>query len=309
LTAAAGACTLQPMPRPSEPLVVSVQNQFAEVLVDGRQRPATIAGRLRHARPVVGDRVELRETADGSLRIERVCERRGTLTRVGFRGRQQVVAANVDVLVIVAAAADPPLRANLIDRYLVAAWRGRTDAALALTKTDLPHDEPEVARVRTLLAGLGHAVVEVCVPLHLGVERLREVVGARTAVLAGHSGVGKTTLTNALSGRRDAVGEVNATIGRGRQTTTMARWIPLDGGGALIDTAGVRSFGIAGIPPEELQRAFPEIAAAAEGCAWQPCLHAGGEQGCAVPAAVSAQRLESYRRLLAELAEAPALGS
>src|SRR5689334_25361518 len=88
-------------------LVTGVFNQFATVLVDGEERQATIAGRLRHARPVVGDRVELRETPDGSLRIESVRERHGTLIRTGFRGREQVVAANVDLLVIVAAMSDP----------------------------------------------------------------------------------------------------------------------------------------------------------------------------------------------------------
>jgi ribosome biogenesis GTPase len=285
--------------------VLAVHNQFAAVRTDEGDGVATLAGRLRRSRPVVGDVVGLRETPDGSLRIEEIEERRGTLTRAAFRGRPQVVAANVDLLVIVAATADPPLRANLIDRYLVAAWRGGIDAALALTKIDLPHDTVEVARVTSLLRGLGHAVIEISIPRGEGIQEVRELIGQQRAVLAGHSGVGKTTLSNAITGRADPTGAVNEIIGRGRQTTTVARLIDLPGGGELIDTAGVRSFGIADVTPEELQEAFPEIAAVSGSCRWRPCLHHEGQNGCAVPGApgIGPERLASYRRILEELEE------
>jgi ribosome biogenesis GTPase len=285
--------------------VLAVHNQFAAVRTDEGDGVATLAGRLRRSRPVVGDVVGLRETPDGSLRIEEIEERRGTLTRAAFRGRPQVVAANVDLLVIVAATADPPLRANLIDRYLVAAWRGGIDAALALTKIDLPHDTDEVARVTSLLRSLGHAVIEVSIPRGEGIQEVRELIGQRRAVLAGHSGVGKTTLSNAITGRADPTGAVNEVIGRGRQTTTVARLIDLPGGGGLIDTAGVRSFGIADVTPEELQEAFPEIAAVSGSCRWRPCLHHEGQNGCAVPGApgIEPERLASYLRILEELEE------
>ena len=288
--------------------VLAVHNQFAAVRSDAGEGVATIAGRLRHARPVVGDVVQLRETPDGSLRIEEIEPRRGTLLRAGFRGRLQVVGANVDLLVIVAATTDPPLRANLIDRYLVAAWAGGLEAALALTKVDLPHDRVEVGRVTALLGRLGHAVVEVSIPENRGIEQVRELVGMRRAVLAGHSGVGKTTLSNALTGRLDAIGAVNEIIGRGRQTTTVARLIDLPGGGQLIDTAGIRSFGIAGVTPDRLQEAFPEIAALGLDCRWQPCLHHEDEDGCVVDVSpeIDPERLGSYRRILEDLeAERP----
>jgi ribosome biogenesis GTPase len=285
-----------------EGTVLAVHNQFAAVETDGRgEGVATIAGRLRRSRPVVGDRVELRELPDGSLRIEAVGPRSGTLVRRAFRGEEQVVAAHVDLLVIVASVAKPPLRPRLVDRYLVAAWAGGLDAALALTKIDVPHDEAEPARLRALMHELGHAVVDVAVPEGLGVQEVRDVIGQRTAVLAGHSGVGKTTLSNAITGRQDLTGAINEVIGRGRQTTTVARLIRLEGGGAIIDTAGVRSFDAAGVTRLDLQDAFPEIAAAGERCRWQPCLHEEGADGCAVSGAVSPERLDSYRRLLAEL--------
>lgn len=283
--------------------VLAVHNQFAAVRTETGDGVATIAGKLRRTRPVVGDVVRLHTTPDGSLRMDEIQERRGTLTRSAFRGRPQVVAANVDLLVIVAATADPPLRANLIDRYLVAAWRGGIEAALALTKIDLPHDVAEVARVTSLLRRLGHAVVEVSIPRGEGIQEVRELIGQRRAVLAGHSGVGKTTLSNAITGRADPTGAVNEIIGRGRQTTTVARLIDLPGGGELIDTAGVRSFGIADVTPEELQEAFPEIAAVSGECRWRPCLHHEGQNGCAVPGApgIEPDRLASYLRILEEL--------
>jgi ribosome biogenesis GTPase / thiamine phosphate phosphatase len=285
--------------------VLAVHNQFAAVRTETGDGVATIAGKLRRTRPVVGDVVRLHTTPDGSLRMDEIQERRGTLTRAAFRGRPQVVAANVDLLVVVAATADPPLRANLIDRYLVAAWRGGIETGLALTKVDLPHGREEIERVTSLLERLGHAVIEVSIPRGEGIQEVRELIGQRRAVLAGHSGVGKTTLSNAITGRADPTGAVNEIIGRGRQTTTVARLIDLPGGGELIDTAGVRSFGITDVTPEELQEAFPEIAAVSSQCRWRPCLHHEGQNGCAVPGApgIEPERLASYRRILEELEE------
>ena len=282
-----------------------MHNQFAVVRLGGEERESTIAGRLRRSRPVVGDRVEVRELTDGSLRVEAVLPRHGVLLRGGFRNQEKVVAANVDVLVIVAAVVSPPLRTGLIDRYLVAAWRGGIEAMLTLTKVDLAHDEVAIARVRELYGSLGHLVLTLSLRTGEGLGELRAALADRVTVLAGHSGVGKTSLTNALTGRSDATTAVNPVVGRGRHTTTGARYMDLPGGGALIDTAGIRSFGIAGVAADELQHAFPEIAAAAEHCRWEGCLHREGEDGCAVQGApgVSAERLASYRKLLAELEE------
>jgi ribosome biogenesis GTPase / thiamine phosphate phosphatase len=285
--------------------VTSVHNQFVVVRVHGEERESTIAGRLRRARPVVGDGVEVRELPDGSVRVEAVLPRHGILLRGAFRNEEKIVAANVDLLVIVAAVADPPLRMGLIDRYLVAAWRGEIEPAIALTKVDLPHDEHEVARMREIYGGLGCAIIGLSLRTGEGLEALRAALADRVTVLAGHSGVGKTSLTNALTGRADATGEVNPVSDRGRHTTTGARFMDLPGGGALIDTAGIRSFGIAGVAAGDLHKAFPEIAAAALSCEWSDCLHREGEEGCAVEGApgVSPERLASYRKLLSELLE------
>lgn len=288
-----------------EGLVTAVHNQFVVVRMGGEERESTIAGRLRRARPVVGDRVEVRELPDRSVRVEAVLPRHGTLLRGAFRNEEKIVAANVDVLVIVAAVADPPLRSGLIDRYLVSAWRGGIDAMLALTKVDLPYDEAEVARVREIYGGLGHRVIALSLRTGEGLDELRAALSDRVTVLAGHSGVGKTSLTNALTGRTDATGALNPVSDRGRHTTTGALYMDLPGGGALIDTAGIRSYGIAGVAADDLQHAFPEFTAPAEDCEWEGCLHREGEEGCAVEGApgVAPERLTSYRKLLAELEE------
>ena len=197
------------------------------------------------------------------------------------------------MLVIVAAVADPPLRTGLIDRYLVAAWRGGIEPMLALTKIDLPYDAGEVARAREIYEGLGHRVIELSLRTGTGVDELRGALAGRVAVLAGHSGVGKTSLTNELTGRTDATGALNPVSDRGRHTTTGARYIDLPGGGALIDTAGIRSFGIAGVAASELEKAFPEIAApprTANGKA--ACTRGrGGPRVNAAPAIARAARL------------------
>jgi len=282
-----------------------VHNQFVVVRIGGEERESTIAGRLRRSRPVVGDRVEVRELPDRSVRVEAVLPRHGILLRGAFRNEEKIVAANVDVLVIVAAVADPPLRVGLIDRYLVAAWRGGIEPLIALTKVDLPHGADEVARVREIYGALGVPVIRLSLRTGEGLDELRGALTDRIAVLAGHSGVGKTSLTNALTGRSDATGEVNPVSDRGRHTTTGAKYMDLPGGGALIDTAGIRSFGIAGVAAEDLQKAFPEFLVPAEDCEWEGCLHREDEDGCAVQGApgVSPERLASYRKLLAELEE------
>ena len=121
--------------------------------------------------------------------------------------------------------------------------------------------------MREIYGALGHRVIALSLRTRRGPRRAARSRSAdRVAVLAGHSGVGKTSLTNALTGRTDATGELNPVSDRGRHTTTGARYMDLPGGGALIDTAGIRSFGIAGVAAADLQQAFPEIAAAAEDC-------------------------------------------
>jgi ribosome biogenesis GTPase len=284
----------------AEPQVARVAGPSATLLVDGETREARIAPRLPDGPPVAGDRVAVRE-ADGDLVITGIHPRATTLQRGdGPSGRPRVVVANADLLAVVASVAEPPLRPRLVDRYLVAAWAGGLDPVLVLTKIDKPHDPAEVEEVAGRYRAIGYPVLVGSAKDPALHAQVRELIGGRVAALAGHSGVGKSTLTRGLTGVERAVGSVSRKAGKGRHTTTDPRLIPIPGGGAVVDTAGVRMFFLPRLSPEELEAGFPEIAAAAPECRFRGCRHRG-EPGCAVADGVSPERLDSYRRLLADM--------
>jgi len=218
----------------------------------------------------------------------------------GPSGRPRVVVANADLLAVVASVAEPPLRPRLVDSYLVAAWAGGLEPALVLTKVDKPHDQAEVEAVVGRYRAIGYPVLVGSAKDPALHAQTRELIGDRVAALAGHSGVGKSTLTRGLTGVERAVGSVSRKAGTGRHTTTDPRLIPIPGGGAVVDTAGVRTFFLPRLSPEELEAGFPEIAAVAPECRFRGCRHRG-EPGCAVEERVSPERLESYRHLLADM--------
>jgi ribosome biogenesis GTPase / thiamine phosphate phosphatase len=284
-----------------EAVVIRVSGPTATLLVDGEEREARLRPRLPGGPAVAGDRVRVRER-HGDLAVVGVEPRATVLERgQGADGRPRAIVANADLAVVVAAVVDPPLHPRLIDRYLVAASLGGLEAAIVLTKEDLAHDAAQVARVRSLYEGIG-------VPTLLGVarepafvERVRAVIGGRVAVLVGHSGVGKSTLTRGLTGVERAVGAISAKAGTGRHTTSDPRVIPMPSGGAVVDTAGVRTFHLPRLDRARLEAGFPEIARAAGGCRFRGCAH-DGDAGCAVEGAVPPERLDSYRRMLAGIA-------
>ncbi|WP_084959423.1 ribosome small subunit-dependent GTPase A [Thermoactinospora rubra] len=252
---------------------------------------------------VVGDRVALVGDTSGNpdtlARIVRVEERRSILRRSADDtddGVERPIVANADQLVIVTALADPPPRPRMIDRMLVAAFDAEIDSLLCLTKSDLAPPDEIVAL---------YAPLEVpYVVVHKGgsLDELREHLVDRISVLVGHSGVGKSTLVNALvPDANRAVAQVNAVTGRGRHTSTSAVALRLPEGGWIIDTPGVRSFGLAHISTETVVAAFPDLVEGTVECP-KGCTHLG--EGCALDAWVEAghadrARLDSLRRLLA----------
>lgn len=256
---------------------------------------------------VVGDTVRLAGDVTGAP---------GTLARViGIEPRRSVlrrspddtdpverdIVANADQLVIVCALASPPPRLRLIDRFLVAAYDAGIEPLLCLTKSDLAGPE----QILPLYEPLGLRSVVLGQPLgEQALEVLRAVLAGRLSVLVGHSGVGKSTLVNALIPDADrAVGEVSQVTGRGKHTSSSAVAMPLADGGWIIDTPGLRSFGLGHMSPERVAGAFPDLA---EGTTLCPvaCDHLGPD--CALddwvagqPAGASlAVRLASLRRLL-----------
>jgi ribosome biogenesis GTPase len=210
---------------------------------------------------------------------------------------ERVVVANADQLVVVTALADPAPRPRLIDRCLVAAYDAGLDVLLCLTKPDLaPPDE--------LLAAYSPLGVD-AVTVRRGddLDPLRRRLQDRSSVFMGHSGVGKSTLVNALVPDADRrTGAVNVVTGRGRHTSSSAVALELPQGGWIIDTPGIRSFGLAHVSPDTVVRAFADLAAAIQSCP-PGCDHTGRDPACGLDAAeaagdVDAARLDSLRRLL-----------
>jgi ribosome biogenesis GTPase / thiamine phosphate phosphatase len=286
-------------------VVVTVDRGRYTCLVDGRQVTAMKSRPLGRKGVVVGDRVRLVGDVsgeDGSLsRIVEVEERRTVLRRTADDDDpvERVIVANADQLVVVTALADPEPRPRLIDRALVAAYDAGLDPLLCLTKPDLADPETLLSIYRPL--GVPYVVAERGADLS---EVHRRLAG-KVSVLVGHSGVGKSTLVNALvPGTDRAIGHVNVVTGRGRHTSTSALMLPLPGGeGWIVDTPGIRSFGLAHVQPGQLIGAFPDLEELTDPCP-RGCTHGDGEPECGLDTAITEgrtepARVESFRRLLA----------
>jgi ribosome biogenesis GTPase len=284
-------------------LVVTFDRGRFTCLVDGREVVAMRGGEVRRTPVVVGDRVGLVGDTSGSpgalARIVRIEPRTSVLHRTADDTDpvERPIVANADQLVIVVALADPPPRRRLVDRCLVAAYDAGLEPVLCLTKNDLA----DPAEFLSWYEPLG--VTAVTTGRGGSVEPLRERLHDRVSALVGHSGVGKSTLVNQLvpdAYRR--TGDVSG-VGKGRHTSVTAIALPLPDGGWVVDTPGIRSFGLGHVTPESVLRAFPDLAPGAEECL-PNCDHAEGAEGCGVAERVAEghatpDRLDSYRRLLA----------
>ncbi|WP_425571547.1 ribosome small subunit-dependent GTPase A [Nocardioides aquiterrae] len=290
-------------------VVVTVDRGRFTLLVDDRTVLAMKARPLGRKGVVVGDRVRVvgdTSGADGALaRIVEVVERSTTLRRTADDDDpvERVIVANADQLVVVTALADPEPQPRLIDRALVAAYDAGMQPLLCLTKSDLADPETLLTTYRSL------GVPWVITRKGGDLTELRERLRGRTSVLLGSSGVGKSTLVNALipDAGRD-VGVVNAVTGRGRHTSTSAYLLEIPELDAwIVDTPGIRSFGLAHVQPERLIEAFPDLDEMTEDCP-RGCTHGDDEPECGLDEAVrkgeaDPVRVESFRRLLAARSE------
>ncbi len=287
------------MPAPGL-LVLRVSREHLAVAgEDGRPLAAFTNRRMRI---VAGDRVEVREHG-GRLEATRVLDRRSVLRRREADGEERVLAANVDRLVIVTAVG-PQFRPGLVDRMLVAAEVDGVVPLVVLNKMDLPEAEATAAAAARY-ERIGYRVLPTSVVEDRGIDALAAELRGRVSALAGHSGVGKSSLLNRLApGAARAVAMVNPVTGKGRHTTSVAEGYPFDTG-ILIDLPGVREFGLAGVTPRRLADAMPDLRGPAQGCRFADCVHQV-EPGCAVRAAVAAgeidpERYGAYARMLESL--------
>ena len=314
-----------PAARPTAATVSRIDFGGVRLLADdGAELEASVPGRLRGAKKalgnavVTGDRVRLAWDAERAL-VEEVEPRRNAFSRraSGEREVEQVVAANLDQVVVVAALRNPEFRHGLVDRVLVQCARAGIPALLALNKTDLDNAH-ETDAILGEYARAGVPGIATCAVSGLGVPEVRERCHGRRTLFVGHSGVGKSTLLGALFPGRDIVqGEVNEVTGKGRHTTTAAVLYRLepDAGGPppaaptrteLVDTPGVRAFALWGVDADELVEYYPELKPFIGHCRFGDCRH-DREPGCALREAVAGgavgeRRFASYCKLRDELA-------
>lgn len=281
----------------------------------GRELDCSLRGRLKldeGGSVAVGDRVDVEELEDGSCRIVEVLPRRSALIRRAVaRRRNQVMAANVDQVAAVIAAARPGPDLYMLDRLLAVAEFDEIEAFVVFNKTDeleIEGDEDLPGEIAAY-EGIGYDVLPTSAARNMGIEPLRERLAGRVTVLAGASGVGKSSLLNALSPDLALrVGDVGDRSGRGRHTTTSARLIPIDDETYIADTPGIQHFVPAELEPATLEHAFREFRPWLGGCRFANCRHRQ-EPGCAVLDAVGAaggilpRRHASYVTLLAEAEE------
>ena len=289
--------------------VVRATGSWYDVLHDGETVRCRIRGRLRlkgvrSTNPVVvGDEVACEADEGGDYVIADILPRRNYLIRraSNLSKESHIIAANVDQALLMASLRSPETPTEFVDRFLVTCEAYKVPVTILLSKLDL-QDAEAVAEFRAVYEGAGYRVLEVSVREGRGVEEVRELLAGRTTLVSGNSGVGKSTLIQAIDPSLDIrTGEISESHHKGRHTTTFSTMYPLAGGGAVIDTPGIKGFGLIDIDEAELWHYFPEMMRVAPACRFYNCTHTH-EPGCAVTEAVKAgeiawPRYESYLKI------------
>jgi ribosome biogenesis GTPase len=289
------------MPTAQAQVIATYSRRMRLRLADDKEVEARIKG--KKLKPVCGDYVtaEPIDNEDDWL-ITGICDRENALARPNMRGQVEVLAANVDLLIVVAAATPEP-DWFILDRYLAAAENMRVDAIVVFNKTDLAMGDAETTKALGDYAQTGYRVFLCSAETESGIEELQQVIRDQTAIIVGQSGVGKSSIINVLmGGQTQRTKEISTKTGEGKHTTVNSMMLDLPKGGRIIDSPGVRDYAPAldSIPAVVL--GFREIEKAGHDCRFANCRHLR-EPGCAVKSGVendviSARRYESYRRLL-----------
>lgn len=292
--------------------VVRATGSWYEVLHDGSVIRCRIRGRLRlrgarSTNPVVvGDQVVCESDAEGDWAIIDIAPRTNYVIRraSNLSKESHIIAANVDRALLLITLQAPTTPTEFVDRFLVTCEAYKIPVVIVLAKRDL-QDDATVAEFRTVYEQAGYDVLEVSAMTGEGIGRIRELLADGTTLLSGNSGVGKSTLIGTIDPRIDIrTGEISQSHGKGRHTTTFSTMYVLTNSSAVIDTPGIKGFGLIDIDDAELWHYFPEMMRIAPACRFYNCTHTH-EPGCAVVEAVrngeiAAARYESYLKMLDE---------
>ncbi len=280
------------------------------VLADGREYPCEVLAKVKHEitnqTPVaVGDLVDFIYEGDGPGGIERVHPRSSKFSRpkVGndAQAYEQILVSNVDQMVIVSSVAHPKFKQHLLDRLIVSAYKGGLKAAVVLNKTDLKH-KVDLEYITRIYASIDVPLIVASANTGAGIEQLRAILADKESIFVGHSGVGKSSLLNAVQpGLKLRTGDISEATGKGRHTTTTIELYPLERGGFVVDTPGLKVLGLWDIEQVELQQYFPEFLPYLGECKFNSCSHTH-EPECAVQQALAdgiifPERYDSYVRL------------
>ena len=285
-------------------------------LPEGKVIECRLRGKLRlddnrDTNPVaVGDQVELEQNDDGTGSIIKVYERRNQVVREATHGKrgQQVIATNLDLAFSVQSVRNPRYRTGFIDRFLVTCEANHVEPVILINKTDLAREQDlsDLKEIKQRYEDLGYRYITTSIHDIESIENLRQMTLDKVSVFIGPSGSGKSSLLNILDPNLNMVtGQVSGSSGKGKHTTTFAELIPLSYGAWLVDTPGIREFGLVDIEPAELSLFFPEMREMREACKFYNCTHIH-EPKCAVHEALETnkihqERYESYCRILQSL--------
>jgi ribosome biogenesis GTPase len=281
----------------------------------GKTVEASLRGRLKKDKQdllklTVGDQVVIEhDKAHANWSIEEILPRKSQLARrMPGEGRgERIVVANIDQVVVVFAAAKPEPHVRMLDRFLVIAEGNDLEARIVINKIELV-DRAETEAKFSDYARAGYPLHFTSVKQRIGLDELHSALAGRTSVLSGPSGVGKSSLMNAMyPGLNLRVGQISESVNKGRHTTVGAVLHPLPDAGYVVDTPGLREVGLWGMPSDQLDACFPELRPYVGTCRFNDCTHTG-EPGCAIRAAIDAghisrERFDSFTKLRAEMAE------
>lgn len=308
--------------------VLAINPEGITVCCEGKNYICSLKGSLKQDKNriknlvAVGDNVRFEEKGGNQGCIARVEERRSILSRADnlSRNKEQLIAVNIDQVLITASVVIPPLKPFLVDRYIIAAQKGNMEPVIIINKIDLLRSCPDEIDSEKLeqekalyedfiqtYRALHFKVIPISVETGEGVEELKAAMHQRTSVFSGQSGVGKSSLINLITGTALATGDVVQRTNKGSHTTTTTHLVPLEEGGFCIDTPGIKSFGVWELQIDEVASYFPEIIEVSSECRFPDCAHLN-EPGCAVKAAaeenrISPLRFASYCALMASVSE------